>query len=70
MAEYCIVVKEGVDKQSVVDLFSDVVDSIIGSDRVFVANISDDKLGEFTANKDIESIETTAVNPLVEEIYD
>lgn len=57
MAEYNIVVEKGVDKSSVMATFSNVTDSLVGSARVFQAEIDDQDLNGYKNNTDISFIE-------------
>ena len=57
MVEYHIVVAKNVDKQSVVNLFDNVTDSLVGSNRVFTVEIADEDVESYKANTDISSIE-------------
>ena len=57
MPEYHIVVTKNVDKQSVVDLFDNVTDPLVGSNRVFTVEIADEDVESYRANASIFSIE-------------
>ena len=57
MTEYHIVVAKNVDKQSVLDLFDNVTDPLVGSDRVFTVEIADEDVESYKANPSISLIE-------------
>jgi hypothetical protein len=57
MAEYHIVIAKNADKQSVVNLFDNVTDLLVSSDRVFTVEIADKDVESYKANTDISSIE-------------
>jgi hypothetical protein len=57
MAEYHIVVAKGVDKQSVLDLFDNVTDPIVASNRVFIVEMADEDVESYGTNESISFIE-------------
>tara|TARA_E500000305_G_scaffold59552_2_gene47498 strand:- start:4840 stop:5046 length:207 start_codon:yes stop_codon:yes gene_type:complete len=57
MAEYHIVVAKNADKQSVVNLFDNVIDPLVASDRVFSADVAEEDVESYRANPNIDSIE-------------
>ena len=57
MAEYHIVVAKNVDKQSVVDLFDNVTDPLVGSNRVFTVELADEDVESYKDNSSISCIE-------------
>ena len=57
MAEYHIVVTKDVDKQSVVDLFDNIIDPLVASNRVFSADVAEEDVESYRANPNIASIE-------------
>ena len=54
---YNIVVTQNTDKQSVMDLFDSITDTLVASDRLFTAEISDKDLDKYKANSSISFIE-------------
>ena len=67
MPEYNVLVKEGVNKQSVMSTFSNVTDPLVASERVFAADISDQDLATHKEDNNIESIE---LNQDLHTVYD
>tara|TARA_R110001606_G_scaffold9758_1_gene41860 strand:+ start:77 stop:274 length:198 start_codon:yes stop_codon:yes gene_type:complete len=54
---YNIVVTQNTDKQSVMDLFDSITDTLVASDKLFTAEISDKDLDKYKANSSISFIE-------------
>jgi len=59
VAEYSITIPKGGDKQAVMALFSSIINPLLGSNRVFIAEVADEDLQSYEDNNLIQAIELT-----------